>query len=80
MKSTAAAAAELNLAPIVVNEITVIGSRCGRFQPALDALATGKIDPRPLIDGTFALDDGIAAFDAASNPLNFKILLKRVKR
>jgi threonine dehydrogenase-like Zn-dependent dehydrogenase len=76
LKSTAAAAAELNLAPIVVNEITVIGSRCGRFQPALDALATEKIDPRPLIDGTFALDDGIAAFEAASNPLNFKILLK----
>ena len=79
MKSTAAAAAELNLAPIVVNEITVIGSRCGRFQRALDALAaekTGKIDPRPLIDSTFALEDGIAAFDAASNPLNFKILLR----
>jgi threonine dehydrogenase-like Zn-dependent dehydrogenase len=76
LKSTAAAAAELNLAPIVVNEITVIGSRCGRFQPALEALAAGKIDPRPLIDGTFALDDGVAAFEAASNPLNFKILLK----
>jgi threonine dehydrogenase-like Zn-dependent dehydrogenase len=75
LKSTAATAAELNLAPIVVNEITVIGSRCGRFQPALDALAAGKIDPRPLIDGTFALDDGIAAFEAAKNPLNFKILL-----
>ena len=76
LKSTAAAAAELNLAPIVVNEITVIGSRCGRFQPALDALAAGKIDPRPLIDGTFALDDGIAAFEAAKQPLNFKILLR----
>src|ERR1700722_18419692 len=69
LKSTAAAAAELNLAPLVVNEITVIGSRCGRFQPALDAMATEKIDPRPLIDGTFALEDGIAAFEAASNPL-----------
>jgi threonine dehydrogenase-like Zn-dependent dehydrogenase len=76
LKSTAAAAAELNLAPIVVNEITVIGSRCGRFQPALDALATEKIDPRLLIDSTFALDEGIAAFEAASNPLNFKILLR----
>jgi threonine dehydrogenase-like Zn-dependent dehydrogenase len=75
LKSTAAAAAEINLAPIVVNEISVIGSRCGRFQPALDALAAGKIDPRPLIDGTFALDDGLAAFAAARNPLNFKILL-----
>jgi threonine dehydrogenase-like Zn-dependent dehydrogenase len=76
LKSTAAAAAELNLAPIVVNEITVIGSRCGRFQPALDALAAGKIDPRPLIDVAFALEDGIAAFEAAKNPLNFKILLR----
>ena len=75
LKSTAAVAAEINLAPIVVNEVTVIGSRCGRFQPALDALAAGKLDPRPLIDGTFALDDGIAAFEAAKNPLNFKILL-----
>src|SRR5271167_2230559 len=76
LKSTAAAAAEINLAPIVVNEITVVGSRCGRFQPALDALAAGKIDPRPLIDGAFALGDGIAGFEAAKNPLNFKILLK----
>jgi len=76
LKSTAAAAAEINLAPIVVNEISVIGSRCGRFQPALDALAAGKIDPRPLLDGAFALDDGIAGFEAAKNPLNFKILLR----
>lgn len=75
LKSTAAAGAEINLAPVVVNEITVIGSRCGRFAPALDALASGKIDPRPLIDGAFPLDEGIAAFEAAANPLNFKILL-----
>jgi len=76
LKSTAAAAAEINLAPIVVNEITVVGSRCGRFQPALGALASNKIDPRRLIDGTFALEDGIAGFEAAKNPLNFKILLR----
>jgi threonine dehydrogenase-like Zn-dependent dehydrogenase len=76
LKSTAAAAAELNLAPIVVNEITIVGSRCGRFQPALDALVGGKIDPHPLIDGFFALEDGVAAFEAAKNPLNFKILLR----
>jgi len=78
LKSTAAAAAKINLAPIVVNEITVIGSRCGRFGPALDALAGGKIDPRPLIDGVFALDNenGMAGFEAAKHPLNFKILLR----
>ncbi|MGB8412102.1 MAG: alcohol dehydrogenase catalytic domain-containing protein [Candidatus Binatus sp.] len=76
LKSTAAAAAEINLASIVVNEISVIGSRCGRFEPALDALAAEKIDPRPLIDGIFALDDGLKGFEAAKNPLNFKILLR----
>ena len=76
LKSTAAAAAEINLAPIVVNEITVIGSRCGRFEPALDALAAGRIDPRPLVDGIFPLDEGVKAFEAAKHPLNFKILLR----
>jgi len=75
MKSTAAAGAEINLAPLVVNEITLIGSRCGRFAPALDALASGKLDPRPLIDGTLSLDEGVEAFAAAADPLNFKIFL-----
>jgi threonine dehydrogenase-like Zn-dependent dehydrogenase len=75
LKSTAAAAAEINLAPIVVNEISVVGSRCGRFRPALDALADGGVDPLALIDGTFALDNGLAGFEAATKPLNFKILL-----
>jgi threonine dehydrogenase-like Zn-dependent dehydrogenase len=76
LKSTAAAAADINLAPVVINEISVIGSRCGRFEPALDALSAGRIDPRPLVDKTFSLDDGRAGFDAAANPLNFKILLR----
>jgi threonine dehydrogenase-like Zn-dependent dehydrogenase len=76
LKSTAAAGAELNLAPVVINEITVLGSRCGRFAPALEALAVDRIDPRPLIDGIFSLSDGIDAIGAAANPSNFKILLK----
>jgi len=76
LKSTAAAGTVLNLAPIVVNEITVVGSRCGRFAPALAAMEAGKFDPRPLIDGTFALQDGPGAMAAAANPSNFKILLR----
>jgi threonine dehydrogenase-like Zn-dependent dehydrogenase len=75
LKSTAVVDAQINLAPVVINEVTVLGSRCGRFQPALDALASGKIDPRPLIDGTFTLAGGLGAFEAAADPLNFKILL-----
>jgi threonine dehydrogenase-like Zn-dependent dehydrogenase len=76
LKSTAAAAESLNLAPVVTNEITVLGSRCGRFAPALEALASGKIDPRPLISATLPLDEGLHAFREAAKPSNFKILLK----
>ncbi|HYB89997.1 MAG TPA: alcohol dehydrogenase catalytic domain-containing protein [Candidatus Binataceae bacterium] len=76
LKSTAALGANVNLSALVINEITVIGSRCGRFKPALDALAGGRVDPRPLIDATFALDEAVAAFEAARNPLNFKILVR----
>ncbi len=76
LKSTAAAGANLNLAPVVINEITVMGSRCGRMEPALDALRQGKVDPRPLISAVFPLDDGIAALKTANTAPNFKILLK----
>ena len=76
LKSTAAAGAQLNLAPVVINEITVQGSRCGRFAPALEALAASRIDPRPLIDRTFTLSDGLRAIEAAKEPFHFKILLK----
>jgi 2-desacetyl-2-hydroxyethyl bacteriochlorophyllide A dehydrogenase len=76
LKSTAATSADLNLAPVVINEITVLGSRCGRFAPALNAIASGKIDPRPLISATFPLDDGLHAFEEAAKPSTFKVLLK----
>jgi threonine dehydrogenase-like Zn-dependent dehydrogenase len=76
LKSTAATGATLNLAPLVVNEITVVGSRCGRLAPALAALESGRLDPRPLIDGTFPLEEGAAAMEAAAKSSNFKILLK----
>ena len=76
LKSTAAAGAALNLAPVVINEITVVGSRCGRFAPALAALEAGKLDPRPLIDGTFPFEEGSLAMETAAHSSNFKILLK----
>jgi 2-desacetyl-2-hydroxyethyl bacteriochlorophyllide A dehydrogenase len=76
LKSTSAAGATLNLAAAVVNEITIIGSRCGRFAPAIAALAGGKLDPRPLISKVYHLDDAIEAFAAARESPNFKVLLK----
>lgn len=76
LKSTAAAGAAMNLAPVVINEITVIGSRCGRFAPAIAAIAAGQIDPRPLIDAIYPLDDGLSAFAAAASKSHFKILIR----
>lgn len=76
LKSTAAAGAALNLAQAVVNEVTIVGSRCGRFAPAIAALASGKVDPRPLVSSVFPLDDAPAAFAAAARSPNFKVLLK----
>ncbi len=76
LKSTAAAGATLNLAQAVVNEVTIVGSRCGRFGPAIAALLAGKIDPRPLVSCVFPLDDAVAAFAAAGRSPNFKVLLK----
>jgi threonine dehydrogenase-like Zn-dependent dehydrogenase len=76
LKSTAAAAAQMNLAPVVINEITVVGSRCGRFGPAIEAIHSGKVDPRPLISATYPPDEALAALKIAADPLNFKVLLK----
>ena len=76
LKSTAAADAALNLAQAVVDEITIVGSRCGRFAPAIVALASGRVDPRPLISMVFPLDDALAALAAAERSPNFKVLLK----
>ena len=76
LKSTAAAGAALNLAPIVINEITVVGSRCGRFEPALEALSDGRFDPRALIDGIYSMDDFNAAFAAARDSTKLKILIR----
>ena len=76
LKSTAAGSENLNLAPIVVNEVTVIGSRCGRFAPANAALTSGKIDPRRLISAVFPIEDGLAAFARAAESSVFKVLLR----
>jgi threonine dehydrogenase-like Zn-dependent dehydrogenase len=76
LKSTVAAGAALNLAQAVINEITIVGSRCGRFAPAIAGLASGKIDPRPLVSSIFPLDDAAAAFAAAGRSPNFKVLLE----
>ena len=64
LKSTIATGKELNLAPIVINEITVLGSRCGQFPPALRLLENDRIDFKPFISGVYNIDDAIEGFEA----------------
>ena len=75
IKSTFAASSGMNLAPLVVDEITVVGSRCGPFPDAIAALASGDVDVSALISAEFALKDGLAALTAARRPENIKVLL-----
>ena len=75
-KSTVAAHHTLDLAPIVVNEISMIGSRCGPFKPALDALATGSISVDPLLEEVYPLERGLDAVAAAARPGTLKFLLE----
>jgi len=75
LKSTFAAAAGLSLAPLVVNEVTVIGSRCGPFGDAIRSLAAGEVDVSALISKVFPLRQALAALEAAGSGDNLKVLI-----
>lgn len=75
MKTTIAGTQTLSLAPVVVDEITVVGSRCGPFDRAIDALANGLVDVRPLISDRFDLANGVRALQRAGEPGVLKVLL-----
>jgi len=76
LKSTFHGAAPVETRPIVVKEITVVGSRCGPFAKAVALLRTGKVDPMPLIARTFPLDQAPAAIHFAQESNVTKVLLK----
>ncbi len=76
LKSTVATGKELNLAPIVIDEITVLGSRCGQFGPALRLLKSGKIDFTPLISARYKADDALEAFEKNKERETLKVLLE----
>ena len=76
LKSTIAASKEFNLAPIVVDEITVVGSRCGQFAPALRLLESKRIDVKPLISDIYNIDDSIKAFERNTEKSSVKVLVK----
>jgi len=75
LKSTYRGEVTLALAPFVVDEITIVGSRCGPFAPALRLLERGEIDPLPLIAERFPLGRAVDAMEAAARPGMMKVLL-----
>lgn len=76
MKSTYAGELRLDASVVVVDEVTVVGSRCGPFAPALRMLERGEMDPRPMIHGRFPLAEGVAAFERARERETLKVLLE----
>jgi threonine dehydrogenase-like Zn-dependent dehydrogenase len=76
LKSTVAETAQLQLAPLVINEISVVGSRCGPFEPALHALATNSVDVRSLISDRVPLSDAADALRLAAQPGKLKVLIE----
>ena len=76
LKTTVAGVHSLSLAPLVIDEITVVGSRCGPFIPALHALQEGRVQVEPLIEATYPLADALAAFERATTQPTLKLLLQ----
>ena len=76
LKSTHHGVTPVDTSQVVVNEITIVGSRCGRFQRAIEMLPTCQEKLIRLISGRFTLDEGIRAFEAAAAPQNVKVILQ----
>lgn len=76
LKSTVAAKHALSLAPLVIDEITVVGSRCGPFPPALAALSRGAVDVASLVERVYPLEEGLAAVAHAGRAGALKVLVR----
>lgn len=76
LKSTYAGALSLDISSVVVDEITLVGSRCGPFEPAIELLAQNQVNVKSLIDSRYPLEDGLAAFDRAQTKGVLKVLLE----
>jgi threonine dehydrogenase-like Zn-dependent dehydrogenase len=75
LKTTVAKPVPMNLAPIVIDEINIIGSRCGPFRQAIGALAQKQIDVASLIHRRMKIEQGAAAMELAGRPGVLKVIL-----
>lgn len=76
LKSTMAGGCELDLSPIVIHEIRLIGSRCGDMRQAMRALEEGRVDPRPLINERYPLAQAVQAVGHAARRGTLKVLIE----
>jgi len=76
LKTTVADPAKVNLNQVVMNEFTIIGSRCGVFEPALSLLGQKLIDVEPMITKVFPFDEILEAFRFAAEPDTIKVLIR----
>ncbi|UCF94279.1 MAG: alcohol dehydrogenase catalytic domain-containing protein [Desulfobacterales bacterium] len=76
LKSTYKDALQLNPSALVVDEIRLVGSRCGPFAPALRLLQNGSVDPQDLVEARYPLKDLLQAFAHAEQPGALKVLLQ----
>ncbi len=75
-KSTYHGDKQVNVSALVVDEISMVGSRCGPFKPAIRALARRLVDVSDLIDRSFALEEGMAAFERAAQRDALKVIIE----
>jgi threonine dehydrogenase-like Zn-dependent dehydrogenase len=76
MKSTYQGEMSVNFSSIVVDEINIVGSRCGPFEPALRLMESRQVDPTVLISDEFKLDEALKAFERAAQPGVLKVLVE----
>ncbi len=76
LKTTVGRSYDIDLAPLVIDEITLIGSRCGRFEPALELLTEGAVRVAPLVEACYRLTDAEQAFAHAGRPAARKVLVR----
>jgi len=76
MKSTVHGLVSIDTAPAIVNEITLVGSRCGRFEAAIPLLSSGRVNVGSMISDEFPLDRAPQAFACAAKKGVLKVLLR----
>lgn len=76
MKSTVARRVEFDAAAVIVNEITMMGSRCGRFEPAIELIASGRLNLGPMVEARYPLNEANVAFAKAEERGVLKVLIE----